>query len=193
MSKKLTYEFVKEQIEKVEGYKLLSTEYVNNNTKLLVQCDNGHEYVVTYANFQQGKRCRACNSFSYEFVKEQIEKDGYKLLSKSYKNVKSKLDIRCPKGHEYKSTFTLFQKGSRCPKCFFKNMSHTYEFVKEQIESVEGYKLLNNEYINATKKLLIKCDKGHEYKITWNNFQQGKRCPICSGNKKYTYIEVKNI
>ena len=35
--KKLTYEYVKEQIEK-EGYKLLSSEYVNSREKLELKC-----------------------------------------------------------------------------------------------------------------------------------------------------------
>jgi hypothetical protein len=35
--RKLTYEEVKEYIEAVEGYKLISKEYINNYTKLIVK------------------------------------------------------------------------------------------------------------------------------------------------------------
>jgi hypothetical protein len=43
MSKKLTYGFVKEQIESF-GYTLLSKEYTNARTKLSIQCNEGHIY-----------------------------------------------------------------------------------------------------------------------------------------------------
>lgn len=56
MGKKLTYEFVKEQIEK-EKYKLLSEEYIGIHDKLEVKCNNEHKYYVTYNNFKQGQRC----------------------------------------------------------------------------------------------------------------------------------------
>jgi hypothetical protein len=57
---KHTYEFVKEQIEK-EGYELFSSEYVNNCTKLKLQCREGHDYLVTYGNFHSGRRCPICS------------------------------------------------------------------------------------------------------------------------------------
>jgi hypothetical protein len=41
------------------------------------------------------------NSHIHEYVKEQIENEGYKLLGKEYKNVFTKLKIKCPEGHEY--------------------------------------------------------------------------------------------
>jgi hypothetical protein len=46
MPKKLTYEFVKEKIESVDGYKLLSKEYIDCMSKLSIQCNKGHQYYV---------------------------------------------------------------------------------------------------------------------------------------------------
>ena len=37
----------------------------------------------------------------------------------------------------------------------------TYEYVKNYIESFEGYKLLSEEYKNAHIKLQLKCPEGH--------------------------------
>ena len=56
----------------------------------------------------------------------------------------------------------------------------TYEYVKEQIESVEGYKLLSKSYKGVFVKLKVQCNEGHEYKVTWNDFYQGNRCPVCN-------------
>mgnify|MGYP003302057174 CR=1 FL=1 len=66
----------------------------------------------------------------------------------------------------------------------------TYQEVKEYIEGF-GYKLLSEEYIKSGEKLLMKCPEGHECYITFNKFQQGRRCPKCSNNTKYTYEFVK--
>lgn len=54
---------------------------------------------------------------TYEYVKEQIEKKGYKLLSKEYKNAHTKLKIQCSKKHIYKVMWCNFKRGDRCPIC----------------------------------------------------------------------------
>ena len=57
---KHTYKYIKKYIESF-GYKLLSDEYKNNHTKLIVQCDKGHKYEVQFGNFKTGYRCPICN------------------------------------------------------------------------------------------------------------------------------------
>jgi hypothetical protein len=100
---------------------------------------------------------------TYEFVKKYIESFGYRLLSKEYKNAKSKLKVKCDKGHEYDVRWDNFKSGQRCPKCFG-NVRLAYNFVKESIEK-EGYELLSEEYKNIHSKLKVKCNKGHEYEV----------------------------
>ena len=57
MGKKLTYEYVKEQIEKVPGYYLVSKEYIDSRTNLEILCTNceeDHIFEKSYNAFQQG-------------------------------------------------------------------------------------------------------------------------------------------
>ena len=122
---------------------------------------------------------------SYEYVKEIIESEGYKLLSKEYKGNKIKLDMICPEGHFYQAHFNSFSIGRRCRKCSYesnirnKTQKHSYEFVKETLEK-EGYKLLSNSYKNAHSKIKIQCDQGHVYETPFHYFLNGSnRCPIC--------------
>lgn len=49
---------------------------------------------------------------TYEYVKNQLKIEEYKLLSKIYKNNKTKLKVECPEGHQYEVTYHHFQKGS---------------------------------------------------------------------------------
>ena len=193
--KRLTYKFVKEQIENVKGYILLSKSYKNNRQKLLIQCDKGHEYEVIYSNFQQGERCSICNGgikLNYNFIKSQIKKEGYKLLSKYYINANKKIKIKCNKGHKYEVKYGNFQQGKRCSVCNG-NAKHTYEYIKEQIESVKGYKLLSKDYKNCSTKLLIQCNESHKYKVKWNHFEQGCRCPICDEKSSKAEKEILKI
>ena len=84
---------------------------------------------------------------TYEEIKEYIESFGYKLLSNEYKNNKTKLKIKCPKGHIFEMSFNSFKNGTRCPKCGG-TQKLTYNEVKEYIENFK-YKLLSTEYING--------------------------------------------
>jgi len=189
---KLTYEYVKGFIKK-EGYTLLSDTYINNQSKLLIKCSEGHEYNTPFNYFQGGCRCPICagnKKHSYEYVKQFVESIGYTLLSDTYKNSRMKLLIICDKGHKYSVTFGCFKQGQRCPICAG-NTRCTYDYVKSFIESI-NYTLLSDSYVNSKGKLLIVCDKGHEYITTFGRLRNGHKCCICSGNKKHSYEYIKN-
>jgi len=184
---KKTIEEVRDYIESF-GYKLLNKEYKNNYTKLKLQCPEGHIFEMAYGSFKWGQRCPKCNinkrKLSYNEVKEYIESYNYKLLSQEYINVQTKLSLQCPKGHIYKVKLYNFKQGKRCPICYnnYKRgepQRLLYNEIKEYIESFDGYKLLSEEYKNNRTKLLLQCPEGHKFNITWGNFQQGRRCPIC--------------
>ena len=66
----------------------------------------------------------------------------------------------------------------------------SYNEIKEYIESF-NYELLSEEYKNAHDNLLLRCPESHIYKVNWNNFKSGFRCPYCAGNAKLTYNEIK--
>jgi cytochrome c-type biogenesis protein CcmH/NrfF len=72
-----------------------------------------------------------------------------------------------------------------------------YEYIKEFIENT-GYMLLSEYYINSAVKLDIMCDNGHVYNVRFNDFQQGRRCPVCKkmniGNRcRLLYDKVKQF
>jgi len=190
MSKKLSYEFIKNKIES-KDYKLLSKEYKNAKEKLKLQCPLGHKYESTYSNFKQGKKCPICNNIkignrcriNYNYIKFYIESYGYTLISKEYINRKTKLKIKCPIGHKFEMTWGGFKiNGNRCPKCSVKmNGSYcklSYNQIKLFIES-KDHKLLSKEYKNAKEKLKLQCPNNHSFLMNYDNFKQGQRCPIC--------------
>jgi len=69
---------------------------------------------------------------------------------------------------------------------------HSIKYVKEKTKEIaEGYKCLEENYINSRTKLKFKCNKNHKFIMKWSAFQQGCRCTECAGNKKLTLSYVK--
>lgn len=202
--KKLTYQEVKENIENIDGYVLISDTYTRSGDKLTIRCSNNHVFEMNYSNFKQGKRCLECQGvirWNYEKVKNYIENQRekkYSLLSKEYKNMHTKLEIKCEKNHVYKVTFDSFYNSKTdCPRCQGRGKL-TYEDVKNyiEIESSSGYRLLSKEYKNNSTKLDVMCPLGHIHNICYSSFQQGHRCAKCAEIEKverqtYSYEYVK--
>lgn len=182
MGKPLDYNFVKSEIEKINGYKLLSSDYINNSEKLKIKCPNNHIFEMCYNNFIRGNRCRFCKinerKLDFDFVKEYIKKSGYKYISGDYINNASKIKVQCPNNHIYEIKFNPFKdQNNRCIICAGLKK---YEFneIKNYIESF-NFKLLSKEYNGAQKKLKVKCPNNHIYDVTWADFKFGYRCKKC--------------
>ena len=193
--KKKTLEEVKRVIEQ-EGYKLHSTEYINKNNKLQLECSEGHKFDMTFSCFNnQGHRCSACSGKkkkTIEEIKQSIESEqGYKLLSTEYKNAFTKLSICCPEGHVFEMRPNNFKSGQRCPVCFG-TPKKTIEEVRKIVDEA-GYKLLSTEYNGCFDKLKFQCPRGHVYHAQWNSFRDGFRCAECAGVKKHTFEETKTL
>jgi len=122
---------------------------------------------------------------TYEFVKEQFEKEGYELLSKEYVNAQTKLIYRCPKGHFHSITWASWQQGVRCSICFNNKQRLSINFIRNFFKK-EGYILLTKKYKDANQKLGYICPKGHEHCISWGKWQQGHRCAYCANRGKPT-------
>lgn len=69
----------------------------------------------------------------------------------------------------------------------------TNDDIVQKIHELVGdeYCKLDNIYTNTNTKFPIRHNTcGHEYKIAWNTFQSGSRCPKCSGLMKLTNEEI---
>ena len=120
-----TYNEVKECIEN-EGYTLISLEYKSSKKqKLKIECPQHGIFEMTFNSFKQGHRCPQCGiennankrRLNYEDIKEYIESNGYKLISKEYKTNRDKLKMICDKGHMCEISYSNFKRGKRCVKC----------------------------------------------------------------------------
>lgn len=177
---KLIYDDIKKSFE-LEGYKLLSTEYVGSGNKLKYKCPKGHIGFIKWDHWRDGHRCAECagnKRKTIDDVKKQFESEGYELLSDHYSNSYGKLRYRCPKGHVGVTTYYNWLTGYRCLECSGKSKK-TIDFIKNEFAK-EGYTLITNYYLNCHQKLHLVCPNGHDYYVSWDNWNHSKsRCVKC--------------
>ena len=190
--KKYTIKFIRGEFEK-EKYMLLSEEYINAHQKLEYICPKGHRGVIKWNTWQRGQRCAKCfgnNKPVIKFIREQFEKEGYKLLTTNYVNSKQKLEYICSSGHEGKIMWSSWQQGCRCLECSgYKKL--TIDFIKKEFKK-ERYCVLTKTYVNRHQRLKYICPKGHYRITTWANWLKGQRCRKCcinnnKGNNHYNW------
>jgi len=139
------------------------------------------------------------NKLSYDYVKNEIEKAGYFLLSKEYENNKIDLKCLCKNNHVFFIKWIKWNRNEeKCPFCRniekkYKRKKAFYDKIKSNFEK-EGYKLLTSidEFEGNNTKLRYICPNGHEYFITWISWKRGCRCYICNGNIKHDYEYIKS-
>jgi len=158
--KALTIKDVKHfiEFESKSGCKLLSTEYINNNTKLDIQCDCKRIFRTSYNNFVNNnqRQCQECGNIkkglshrnNYQEVKHYIEvesKSGCKLLSTEYERSIAKLEIQCSCKRIFRTSYNKFQNGqTRCKICSKKESNGEY-VIRKWLEE-------NNIYFEQEKK-----------------------------------------
>lgn len=137
-----SYDYVKKYIEG-EGYTLISCEYKNNNSKLNMVCNMGHDISMTFGNFQRGNRCRVCANeknatnqrHNYNYIKTFIESIGYTLIDSEYVRNSEKLNLYCGNGHSIAMSFKNLLKGNRCAKC--NTVSHGENKIEKILKEKE--------------------------------------------------------
>lgn len=101
------------------------------------------------------------NKLTYEYVKNYVESRGYKLLSKKYINNRQKLLLKCPKGHEWETTFHNFMD-SKCFWCYIEN-----NYISKFEESVREYvnKIYSGPIIYNDRTQIISTDTGRNLEL----------------------------
>ncbi len=135
---------------------------------------------------------------STNIVREFVESFGYKLLTE-FESSSVKIKVSCPLNHVYEVKFNNFKQGRRCKECSYlekaKKFKHSLEHVKKTFLDNDCIPLFSN-YKNAKTPLLYMCNCGNKSTIRFSDFQRGKRCKLCMGERlsdrfrfSYSYVE----
>ena len=131
-----------------------------------------------------------------ERIKKEALQRGDICLSSIYVNHVTKLKFMCKsKRHIFWIDWHHYtrDKGSRCTKCTG-NYRYTIKDIKKLTPLInDGYKCLDTEYKNGWSKLIFKCNKGHIFKMSWDNYKyHQQKCSECrrinmSGEKHFNW------
>lgn len=157
-----SYSFIKKEFEKY-GYILISDTYINAHTKLKCICSCGNPTEKSYVNLKVGKKCSKCChkrniKLSLDEIKNRLKLKGFELISTEYKNVDSKIQIKCKCGTLLFKSLGEINRTPNCHTC--KNIFKT----KEEKEQSKLRKNLGYKYRSLLKRLIrainyIKNDK----------------------------------
>ncbi len=124
---------------------------------------------------------------TFEYVEQCFEDNGCKLLETEYKNSHTLMRYECDCGNISKITFGNFRQGRRCRKCANKKLRKDRQFSFKYVYNYfidEGCVLLETEYANNYTKMRYECNCGDINKISFSDFQQGRRCWKCGLKKR---------
>lgn len=203
MRKKLTFEYIKEKVELSGEYELISEEYLGNKEKLEVKhLKCGRVFLTALSTLNQGGGCKICGyergsvkrRTSIEVCRKEATERGYVLLSKTFKNSRTKMKFKHIKCGNvvYIQWRSFHTNGTGCKFCYGK-VKPKLTFCVAKASS-RGYELLNKRYSNNRTKMKFKHLKcGRTFMMTWHDFN-GKRnqgCPHCASEQKESKIATE--
>lgn len=205
MGKKLTTEEFLERARKIHGdkYDYSKTIYKSWEESIIIICTEHGEFYQNAGSHLQGCGCPKCsvNRRSKQFTSsieqftekaKQIHGNKYDYSKVNYINSHTKVCIICLEHGEFWQTPTNHLKGQGCPECGKiqvqkENKKRIKEAKKDFIEKAKQvhcnrYDYSKVEYVNAHKKVLIKCKEHGLFEQTPNSHLNGSGCPYCCGN-----------
>ena len=179
------------EIARERGGECLSSRYKNAQTKLRFRCGTcRHTWWAKPANIRLGKWCKPCGHVrranstrgSLEKCQAMARERGGECLSKSYTNDHVTMRWRCHALLQWPASANTVQRGRWCGKCA--NLANGERQRGDLAEYHEvarrrGGRLLSTEFINANRRLLWECARGHQWRATGGSVKAGSWCRIC--------------
>lgn len=170
-------------------------KYINNATKILYRCKNGHEWEAVPTSILQGHGCSKCAGNTKKSHDEYVEqlrniKPNIEALG-VYVDAKTRILHKCKIcGYEWiASPNSVLHNNIGCHYCSGKIKAHE-QYVKELSEFNPHIDVIG-EYVNANTKILHRCKiDGYEWYVTPNNVLHNRGCPKCSFSHGERIIET---
>ena len=197
-------------------YDFSKSVYVNTHTKMLVTCDNGHEFDIRPCDLLNGYGCPVCGGTKKltkdDFINKAsfVHNNYFSYEHCDFTTVSDYVTVTCPVHGDIRVLAHNHLYGANCKKCQKEGITHkttklpkinkstrrlTNEEFKERVRSVWGDRYTFNErtnYEKANKRVIIVCPEHGEFSITPNHLLSGRGCPHCGRNKKKTREEIIN-
>jgi len=199
-SKKYTYaDFIREA-KKTHGAKYIYSLSIANDTKVNVE-DKVEITCIIHGIFKQqinlhlaGANCKRCTSIktnnknrytTEQFIElaKEIHDDKYDYSLVDYKNISTKVDIKCNSCNKiFSQVPNSHLNGTGCPLCN-RGISNLTEFITKakQIHGELKYNYSKTVYVNGQTKVIIICNitKREFSQTPANHLKSDRGCPCC--------------
>lgn len=184
-----------QSIAAARGGELLSTFYINSQTKLLWRCAEGHTWEAIPNSIKRGSWCGPCGdkraamkklAHTIDEMRALAKSKGGECLSPSYSGVEFKLRWRCAKGHEWESQPSSVLAGHWCRMCGLESGVNLRGLKIEEMQKLaaeRGGECVSKRKLNGRTKFLWRCAKGHEWEAVSYSVRRGSWCPYCAGKR----------
>ena len=166
---------------KLRGGRCLSAKYAGANKKHLWECGMcNHRWKTTWSTINnQGAWCPKCaeirtgkinqerSGINIEYIAQRAIENNCQLVSKTYKDSKSKIVLFCNKHKQkFSKSWSDLNQGQWCPKCGKERarskLMHSVQYMHEIAWRFNG-EFLGEKYLGTNKKHLWRCENGHEF------------------------------
>lgn len=171
-NKQLTLKSVRETFAK-DGYSLLSTEYKNTSTPVLVTCPKGHPWEPTVSNFKShGKRCPKCSNTGTSKLEEELFNIIKSLFPSAKKLRKRKIKIE-NRPYIYGFDIDIFIPELNLGIEFDGKYHHSVEYLRESKphwpeEAILNYHKIKDDYFLNNHGIRIL----HIKEMSWRDNRQ---------------------
>lgn len=170
-------------------------KYQGSREKVLVECvECGHKWKVVASRISSKYRCPSCSHREGGLKRRVGEAQAKKNISEwgagdyeiegKFTLTKEPIVMRHIKcGRTYKTTYSDFKSGYRCPRCAVTYSPSTEEF-KEQVFDMFGEEFeVLGDYVNNKTKIELKHNVcGMKFSTRPNDFLSRRSCTICSSS-----------
>lgn len=212
MGKKLSTEFVKEQVRSI-GLIPLFDEYKGCRTKIKVKCKKHGEFYIKYESIKRilngtspnGNGCIECwhesHRLNIEDVKQLFINKGLTPLFDEYKNGTEKIPYICnkhpEKGTQYTNLHNVRYSVMVCRECKREargnwQRPYTVDEVRKIIID-KGFIPHIEIYTNSRQKLNIECKKHGMFTTNLYNFTHGNPCKKCADERLIKYTDAERL
>lgn len=191
MSKKHTYEYIKNYFESKE-YELVSKVYVGAHELLIIKDIYGYIYKISFANLTIGNKpclCSVSNPYSIDNIKLwlRLNNKPFKLVDTEFVKVIKHLTFIDYEGYLYYASMNTLLSYCHNPLRFDKSNPYTIQNIKLWCKlNNKPFELVSETYNGNSKHLEWHClepECGEIFKANWQNISQHKKCSYCSGKK----------
>lgn len=164
----------------------LSPAFISTNHEYDWMCELGHVFKRNWAYVQQ-QWCSECfhqaqRIEAWERLNDIVKRKGGVCIDsiQSFENARSKLWVRCNKGHHFRTNATYLEVGTWCAKCHHARMRRYSLVDLHQFAHKKGGKCHSQKYTNIDHTYEWECIEGHRWSASWFNLYRLKEwCPTC--------------